>query len=317
MPMDEFDLIRRFFSSAGARRADVRIGIGDDAAVVDVPKGKQLVIATDTLVEGVHFPASMAAHALGYRALAVNLSDLAAMGAEPAWASLGLTLPAADPVWLEGFAAGLDALASRHGVALIGGDTTRGPLTVTVTVHGFCEPGAALERRGAQPGDAVCVTGTLGDGGAGLRAFAEAGAGDAIARRFLYPEPRIAAGRALVGIAHAAIDVSDGLLADLGHILDASGVGAQIEVAALPIADDVRVRFGTQAARTFALGAGDDYELCCCIPGGKLEVAMKAVAAAGSTLVRIGEIKGETGLTCSDESGRPFKPARAGYRHFE
>lgn len=315
--MDEFDLIRRFFTSVGACRPDVCIGIGDDAAVVQVPPGKQLVIATDTLVEDVHFPASMPAHAVGYRALAVNLSDLAAMGAEPAWASLGLTVPDDEAGWLEGFAGGFSELASRFDVALIGGDTTRGPRCMTVTVHGLCEPGKAVLRSGAQPGDTVCVTGSLGKGGAGLRAFSESGPADPLAHEFLYPEPRIVAGRALARLASAMIDVSDGLLADLGHILEASSVGAHVDVAALPIDAAVCTRFGADTAQDLALGGGDDYELCCCIPARNLHEAMTAVAGAGSTLSRIGEITAAEGLVCADAEGRTMTPAHRGYRHFE
>ncbi|HYQ72938.1 MAG TPA: thiamine-phosphate kinase, partial [Gammaproteobacteria bacterium] len=213
MSETEFDIIRRYFTRQTVRHEAVLTGIGDDAAVLQVPKDRELLVCIDTLVAGVHFPPDTPAAAIGHKALAVNLSDLAAMGADPAWATLALTLPEPDPVWLEAFAGGFLALAGHHGVQLIGGDTTRGPLSVTVQAHGLAPPGQALRRTGAKPGDRIYVTGTLGDAGLALR-LPEA-ARTELRARLDYPEPRLEAGRRLRGLASAVIDISDGLLADL------------------------------------------------------------------------------------------------------
>ncbi|MGH8263803.1 MAG: thiamine-phosphate kinase, partial [Steroidobacteraceae bacterium] len=226
--LGEFELIDRFFRDLGARRADVALGIGDDAAVLDVPQGKRLVAATDTLVEGIHFPRATPPRSIGHRALAVNLSDFAAMGAKPAWATLALTLPGAEASWLSEFAQGLGELARVHQVALIGGDTTSGPLTVTITLLGIADSRGFLARSGAAPGHHILVSGTVGDAAAGLAvlesrlAGGSAAAREALQRRFLFPEPRLELGERLLGIASAAIDVSDGLAADAGKLLRAS-----------------------------------------------------------------------------------------------
>ena len=266
MPPGEFELIARYFTGRGAERDDVRLSVGDDAAVVVPRSGAELVLALDTIVAGVHFPADTGARFVGHRALAVNLSDLAAMGAEPAWALLGLTLPAADESWLAGFAAGFDDLARRHGVALIGGDTTRGPLAATVTVGGWVRTGAALTRGGAKAGDDLWVSGTPGDAGAGLAILqgklrAGGAAREALLGRFLLPEPRVGLGQALVGIASACIDISDGLAGDLAKLCGASGVGARVDCARLPRSAPLLEAAGNEAATRHALSAGDDYEL--------------------------------------------------------
>jgi thiamine-monophosphate kinase len=266
MPPGEFELIERFFTGRGAARDDVRLAVGDDAAVVTPRIGAELVLALDTIVADVHFPADTGSRFIGHRALAVNLSDLAAMGAEPAWALLGLTLPAADESWLAGFAAGLDELARRFGVALVGGDTTRGPLAATVTVAGWVPPGQALTRSGAKPGDDLWVSGAPGDAGAGLailqaRLTASGAARDELLRRFLLPEPRVSLGLGLRGIASACIDISDGLAGDLARLCRASGVGARVDCARLPYSGQLLEAAGEVAALRFALTAGDDYEL--------------------------------------------------------
>ena len=266
MPPGEFELIERFFTGRGAVRDDVRLAVGDDAAVLTPRIGAELVLALDTIVADAHFPADTGARFVGHRVLAVNLSDLAAMGAEPAWALLGLTLPAADESWLAGFAAGLDELARRFGVALVGGDTTRGPLAATVTVGGWVPRGEALKRSGAKPGDDLWVSGTLGDAGAGLailqaRLAAGGAAREELLRRFLLPEPRVGLGVALRGIASACIDISDGLAGDLEKLCRASGVGARLDCTQLPRSAQLLEAAGEEAAMRFALSAGDDYEL--------------------------------------------------------
>ncbi|MGQ0384580.1 MAG: thiamine-phosphate kinase [Gammaproteobacteria bacterium] len=267
MPAGEFELIERYFTGRGAARADVRVPVGDDAAIVAPPApGRELVFALDTIVAETHFPAGAPARAVGHRALAVNLSDLAAMGAEPAWALLGLTLPAADERWVAEFAAGLDAIARRHGIALVGGDTTRGALAATMMLAGTVPAGGALLRSGARPGDDVWVSGTPGDAGAGLailqgRLAAQGEARERLLQRFLLPEPRVELGQRLRGIASACIDISDGLAGDLGKLCAASRVGAAIDAGELPLSAELVEVAPRDSAAAYALGAGDDYEL--------------------------------------------------------
>lgn len=291
--MDEFELIDRWFTGRGATRADVRLPVGDDAAIVAPPPGAELVLALDTIVAGTHFPAGTPARAVGHRALAVNLSDIAAMGAEPAWALLGLTLPAVDEDWVAEFSRGLDELARRHGIALIGGDTTRGALAATLTLAGLLPPGTALRRRGAQAGDDIWVSGTPGDAAAGLailqgRLQAAGEARERLLQRFLLPEPRVALGIALRGLASACIDVSDGLAGDLGKLCAASGTGARIESRALPLSPALVEAAGPEAAPGLALAGGDDYELLFTAPAG-LRGAVGALTA-GVECRRIGTV---------------------------
>ena len=266
MAPGEFELIERYFTGRGASRGDVRLGVGDDAAIVAPPAGSELVLALDTIVSGVHFPADTNARCVGHRVLAVNLSDLAAMGAIPAWALLGLTMPAADDDWLGDFAAGLDGLAQRFGVALVGGDTTRGPLVASLMLAGFVPPQGALRRAGARPDDDVWISGTVGDAGAGLailqgRLAAEGAARDQLLPRFLLPEPHIRLGQALRGFATACIDVSDGLAADLGKLCGAGRVGARVDAGRLPLSGALLGLVGAAAGIRLGLSAGDDYEL--------------------------------------------------------
>jgi thiamine-monophosphate kinase len=260
----EFDIIARYFTRHSARR-DVLLGVGDDAALLQVPADRRLVAAMDTLVEGVHFPAATAADHIGYRALAVNLSDLAAMGAEPSWALLSLSLPNAEPAWLQGFADGFFGLAARHGVELVGGDTVRGPLVVTVQVLGVVESNGILKRSGAQPGDLVYVSGIPGEAAAGLNVIQTGKAGSDAAmqlrQRFERPEPRVELGRALRTLATAAMDVSDGLLTDLGKLCRASGCEATLNLDLLPASLLMRTLYDAEATERFALAGGDDYEL--------------------------------------------------------
>lgn len=303
--MDEFAVIERFFRGRGAARTDVRLGVGDDAAIVEPAPGKELVLTTDTLVAGRHFPAGgFPPAALGHRALAVNLSDIAAMGAEPAWALLSLTLPEADETWLEAFAEGFGSLAQRTNVALVGGNLSAGPLTACVTLAGQIDARRSLARSGAREGDALYVTGGLGGGAAGLRALS---AGQSIespqVRPYALPEPRLEAGRTLVQCAHAAIDVSDGLLGDLAKLLAASGnLGADLSAAAIPLAPG--------ATLEDALGPSDDYELLVSLPRAAAE---KAAASLGCDWHHIGIVGAGPGIRLDGES---IAAGSRGYRHF-
>ncbi|MGB5339335.1 MAG: thiamine-phosphate kinase [Gammaproteobacteria bacterium] len=320
MSTSEFDIIRQYFTRARAGRADVVLGIGDDAALLTVPPGAELVVGIDTLVAGVHFSTATAAAAIGHKALAVNLSDLAAMGAEPAWATLALTLPENDPVWLEQFADAFFALADRYAVQLVGGDTTQGPLTVTVQAHGFVSRGQAVCRRGAQPGDRVYVTGTLGDAGLALQLGESAPA--SLQRRLDYPEPRIEAGLLMRKHASAAIDISDGLLADLGHLLAADALGAVVQVDALPRSADfvtaMQQSGAAQEARfhDLALSAGDDYELCITVPEPHCAALEASLGALSCGCTCIGSIEAAPGIVCYRDGGARYQPASTGYRHF-
>jgi thiamine-monophosphate kinase len=321
MPLSEFELIRRFFSAAAARRPDVVLGIGDDAALVQVPEGMELAITVDTLVEGVHFLKETDPESLGHKAMAVNLSDLAALGAEPAWATLALTLPTADPHWLDQFSRGLLGLAQRFGVQLVGGDTTRGPLAITIQALGLVPRDQALRRAGARPGDLVYVTGTLGDAGLALLALQEelrlpqrdkAYALDQLNR----PEPRIEEAIALRGLANAAIDISDGLAADLGHILEASGVGATLQVERLPLSPVVRSVLDAVGGWALPLTAGDDYELCFTVPAARQAEVEHRFAGLKTGCTWIGMIERTRGLRCLLDDGTDIAPARGGYQHF-
>ncbi len=312
MAMDEFALIRRYFTDLGHAEGVV-LGVGDDGAVLALPPGQQLVAVIDTIVAGTHFPLDTDPFDIGWRALAVNLSDLAAMGADPRWFTLALTLPAADEGWLAGFAAGLAALAQQAGVALVGGDTTRGPLTISVQAEGWVPAGQALRRAGARAGDGIYVSGMPGEAAAGLAVHQgrlPAVAGHAQLREhFFRPQPRLALGQALRGTASAAIDVSDGLLQDLAHILAASQAGARIDLAAIPVSAALRQAAGEQAL-ALALGGGDDYELCFTLPAGRL------LPASTVPLARIGTVTAEPGLRAVDAAGRETPLVASGYRHF-
>jgi thiamine-monophosphate kinase len=273
MPLSEFALIDRFFRDCGARRADVALGVGDDAALLDCPPDLQLVAAIDTMVLGNHFLAQFSAESVGHRALAINLSDLAAMGARPAWALLALTLTKADPEWLEGFARGFSALARKHDVALVGGDTTAGPLCISVQLLGHAPRPAAMLRSGGRPGDVVFVSGNPGDSTGGLafelgklKVDAAAGITEDVAayllQRFHFPTPRVELGQKLRGFARACIDVSDGLLGDAGKLAHASGCGVSLAWEQLPVSAQLVAVAGETRAREMALSGGEDYELC-------------------------------------------------------
>lgn len=311
----EFDLIDRIRARAAAR-ADVRLGIGDDAALLQVPPGQLLASSTDTLNVGVHFPPETGAAEIGWKALAVNLSDLAAMGAEPAWCTLSLSLPLPDAAWLDRFLDGFLALAEAHGIALVGGDTTRGPLSVCVGVQGFVPADVALRRDAARVGDEIWVTGTLGDAAAALVQWRARAPIDASLRaRLDRPTPRVAAGLALRGLAHACIDVSDGLKADLGHVLHASGVGARLDLQRLPTSPALAAGFARDARLDLQLGGGDDYELCFTAAPAQRAAIARVLAACGTEACVIGDITGRPGLEL-DGSPPGWTPRAAGWDHF-
>ena len=324
MSASEFEIIRRYFKRQQPQREDVIAGIGDDAALLRVPADSELVVCMDTLVAGIHFPGSTPAAAIGHKALAVNLSDLAAMGATPAWATLSLTRPDSDPVWLEDFSQAFFQLADRYGIQLVGGDTTRGPLSVTVQAHGFVPAGRALRRQGAQAGDRIYVTGTLGDAGLALQLGDHAD--EALRQRLDYPEPRIEAGLVLRDYASAAIDISDGLLADLGHLLEADGPGASMG-ASIYVDDLPRSAVFTMTLQqpglaqqdlyyALPLSAGDDYELCFTVPSHACEGMETALSALPVACTAIGVIEQNPGIRCLKASGDVYHPAAEGYQHF-
>jgi len=320
VPLTEFELIERYFRDCGAARSDVIAGIGDDAALVAVPPDTELVVATDTLVAGVHFPEGSPAASIGHRALAVNLSDLAAMGARAAWALLALTIPRAEEAWLAEFAAGFAALARAHRVALVGGDTTRGPLTVTVQLLGTVPPGAALRRCGGRAGDALFVSGTPGDAAAGLaleerRLAAEPLALAYLRERFLWPTPRMALGERLRGHASACIDVSDGLLGDAGKLARASQTGVEISFAAVPVSEPLVRAVGEERARTLALTGGDDYELLFAVHPEKVSAMLADLPPERWGYTRIGALRAAPGAEVLRE-GTVMQFSHSGYQHF-
>jgi thiamine-monophosphate kinase len=318
--LTETGLIERFFRACGAQRADVALGIGDDAALLSVPAGCELVATTDTLVAGVHFPHGSPAGSIGHRALAVNLSDIAAMGARPCWALLALTLPQAEEAWLSEFAAGFGGLAREHRVALVGGDTTQGPLCITVQALGVVAAGGALRRSGARAGDALFVSGTPGDAAAGLaleqsRLAAPPAERDYLRERFLLPTPRVALGERLREFASACIDVSDGLLGDAGKLARASGVAAQLDFEALPLSAALRNAVGEERARLLALSGGDDYELCFTVPPAHLARLATALPPAAWGYTRIGAVAEGAGAAVM-RGGTVMEFSHSGYQHF-
>jgi len=319
MPLSEFELIRKYFQSPSGARPDVRCGIGDDAAIVAVPDGMDLALSMDTLVAGVHFHPDAAPADIGYKSLAVNLSDLAAVGAQPAWALLSLTLPEADETWLGQFMRGFNELAEKYAVALIGGDLSRGPLSVTLEVHGFVPAGSGLRRTGARADDLVYVSGTLGDAGLALKVLAgqaavSAGDQSYLCGRLHRPSPRVALGLALHEVATSAIDLSDGLVADLGHVLEASGVGARLDPEKLPLSEALQ-RLDREAAWEIAATAGDDYELSFTVPPEKRSV-FEEERALECPVTCIGRICAQPGLQWVRPKGVTWRPEGAGYRHF-
>lgn len=313
--MGEFDLIKTYFSRH-AQGEGVALGVGDDCALLEPTPGLQLAVTTDTLVSGVHFLPDDDPRGLGHKALAVNLSDLAAMGAQPRWLFLDLTLPAIDEAWLAAFAEGLYALAERHGARLVGGDTTRGPLAFSLTAMGEVPRGQALRRAGARPGDLVCVSGVTGEAAAGLahrlgEHLLPAQLAEQALGRLHRPEPRVGLGLALRGLATSAIDISDGLAQDLGLILAAGGVGATLELCRLPASPVLAVLPGDMAWR-HQLSGGDDYELLFTLPPASVDLIEKL---PGQVTV-IGRIEAEPGLRMLAPDGSTFHLAHKGHDHF-
>lgn len=318
--MGEFDLISRYFHRPAQRSP---LGVGDDCALLAPAAGMQLAVSSDMLVEGRHFLSTVAADRLGHKALAVNLSDLAACGARPLAFTLALALPSADEAWLAGFSRGMWALADAHGCELVGGDTTRGPLNICITVFGEVPAGQALLRSGARPGDELWVSGTLGDARLALENFRGTLALDpatftAARARMESPSPRVALGLALRGIASSAVDLSDGLLGDLGHVLKASGVGATLETARiLPLLAAGPRACDADWALTCVLAGGDDYELAFTAPADRHEAVEAAGRASGTPVTRIGRIEATPGLRLLAADGQPLQRwSFAGFDHF-
>jgi len=319
MMTTEFDIIKKYFAQGFPQRNDVILGVGDDAALCSVPDNMQLVTAVDTLISGVHFPEKTSPQDIAYKALAVNLSDLAAMGAKPAWMTLALTCPQIDEKWLINFSQSLRALAETAQISLIGGDTTQGYLSVTIQVMGFLPKNTELRRQGAQIGDSIYVTGSVGDAGLGLLSTqGKVKLPDNIKTyvefRLNRPTPRLQEGEILRNIAHSAIDISDGLIADLGHILKASDVGASIYLNHLPLSNALQNYLSQEQAWQLALSAGDDYELCFTVPAHR-ELLLKSTLNS-SKYTKIGSIESAKGLRCLMSDGKEFVQKYEGYQHF-
>ena len=322
MMLNEFDLIQNFFNREKKNRTDVILGIGDDAALLQVPLGQQLVVSTDTLVAGRHFPENTSPADIAYKALAVNLSDLAAMGAEPAWILLALTLPSVSEIWLNEFSQGFFSLMQDFRLQLVGGDMTCGPLSITVQALGFVPAGTALCRLGAMPGDRIYVSGTLGDAGLALAYLRKETPLELtqnqiqrLMQRLNRPKPRVELGLALRNIATSAIDVSDGLVADLGHILVANQLGATIQLTDLPLSASLQ-KLSREQAWQLALNAGDDYELCFTIPASGETALQQHLKAINSSCTCIGQIKKESGLSIIREDGSLLALEKTGFQHF-
>lgn len=314
----EFELIAKYFLPA--TRHTVLAG-GDDAALLEVSAGMQLVVSTDMLVQGTHFLAGSDPQRLGHKALAVNLSDLAAMGAKPRWVTLSLALPSADETWLASFARGFLDLAGEFDVDLVGGDTTRGPLNICVQIMGEVETGKALRRDGAHAGDAVWVSGTLGDAALALRLLHNGTAMTAndetyLRARLETPTPRVRLGRELLGMASAAIDVSDGLAADLAHICERSKVGAEIELSRLPRSEAFARKLGMLDGAALQLAGGDDYDLCFCAPVARAEQLRELAETLDVRLTRIGRIVAGSRVVVVNDRGAEIELKKPGFDHF-
>jgi thiamine-monophosphate kinase len=314
----EFDLIARYFSPPTTHTL---LAGGDDAALITVGAGMELAVSTDMLVGGRHFLADADPHGVGHKCLAVNLSDMAAMGATPLWATLSLALPAADEAWLAAFARGFLDLAAAHGVDLVGGDTTRGPLNICVQIMGEVPAGKALRRSGARPGDTVWVSGTIGDAALALACLQgelqlDRSEAQPLVARLERPTPRIALGQALLGIASSAIDISDGLVADLGHIAERSGVGAVLEWERVPLSAPARAGRDTPLIRQSVLGGGDDYELCFTAPPAHRDALLALAARLDLALTPVGRIEVGQGVEVRDAQGAAIALSQRGFDHF-
>ncbi len=325
MPDSEFEIINRYFASHAFGGENIILGMGDDAAVVSVAADKQLVVSIDTLISGVHFPVQTLAADIAWKALAVNLSDLAAMGASPAWFTLALSLPEANHNWLAAFSESLADISSAYRIPLVGGDTTRGPLSVTIQVAGYVEPGRALLRSGAEAGDQIFVTGSIGDAALGLYLLQQQSgrlAGTDYLRRDLIrrlnrPQPRIEMGQALQGIASACIDISDGLFADLSHILKASAVGAHLHQAQIPLSEATEQFLSENPQlRSTIYNRGDDYELCFCVPVEKCGQMETIGKEQYCRLSHIGEIVSGHDLQLFDAQNKLLDYRHDSYDHF-
>lgn len=318
--LSEFDLIKRYFAQHTVTDPRIALGIGDDCALINPSPGMQLAISTDMLVSGRHFFPDADPYMLGHKCLAVNLSDLAAMGAAPVAFTLALSLPEANPEWLEKFSQGMLALADAHQCSLIGGDTTKGPLNICITVFGELPPGRALRRDAAQTGDDIWVSGTLGDARLALAGYWKElkltpTEHSQAALRMHQPSPRIALGIALRGVAHAALDISDGLIGDLGHILERSKVGASLHIDSLP-AGPVLSQQALAKQREFTLAGGDDYELCFTAPVAQRAAVIAAGLASATPVTRVGTIEQAAGLRLLDDFGQPVSLQVSSFDHF-
>lgn len=313
MSLNEFEVIHRFFDRRGRTSPGVILGIGDDAAIVRTEPGQDLVVAADVLNVGIHFPESTDARAIGHKALAVNLSDLGAMGARPAWFTLSLSLPEVDETWLTGFSSGLFELADQFEITLVGGDTVRGPLSIGIQVMGQVPAGTGLRRSGAQPGDKIYVSGTLGDAALALQQIKQGERPETgLRKRLDYPVPRVDLGIRLQETANSCIDISDGLMADLGHILEASGKGASVSTSALPVSKYLKP-LDSEFAIRLALSGGDDYELCFTVPVEKTKIVEQLARGMDLPVTCIGEITNKTGLQLSDYN---MSLGSKGFNHF-
>ncbi|CAN5887056.1 thiamine-phosphate kinase [soil metagenome] len=318
--LSEFDLIKRYFAQHRISDPRIALGIGDDCALLNPTPGMQLAISSDMLVSGRHFFPDADPLMLGHKCLAVNLSDLAAMGATPLAFTLALSLPEANPEWLQGFSQGLLALAGQHQCSLIGGDTTKGPLTICITIFGELPPGSALRRDAAQVGDDIWVSGSLGDARLALAGYwkelkLDDDAQQQAAQRMHQPTPRIALGLALRGIAHAALDISDGLVGDLGHILERSGVGASLHLDSLPAGPVLSLQ-PLAKRREFTLAGGDDYELCFTAAVAQRSAVLAAGVASNTAVTRVGSIEATPGLRLLDDFGQQVSLALTSFDHF-
>jgi thiamine-monophosphate kinase len=321
MAAGEFSLINTFFKTPHTRQ-DVTLGVGDDCAVVSIPEGKQLAVTVDTLVDGIHFPSDTSPADIACKAIAVNLSDLAAIGARPAWLTLALTLPEADESWTRAFAESFHAAADKYKVQLIGGDTTQGPLSITVQAMGIVDPQRIMRRDGARPGDAIYVSGTLGDAAAGLKILQQEQLIDEnqawLVNRLNRPQARIELGCRASVLCRCAIDISDGLAADLGHILEASACGATVNIDRIPLSHQLVEDYGNRNEVDWnrVLSGGDDYELCLVVPPANESRLMHLASELSLPLTRIGTIEAGGMLDVIDESGAKFLLDDSGYEHF-